>query len=113
MNKKTLFSLSLAAFAAFSLQAFSFQQQGRNFVVSGKRVELTVCDGEITAIRNRQNGALLTIPDGVKMNVAGLGNMTGKAKEMSSLHFPWGEPTIKQHRKRKKTAVYGLPGKHS
>lgn len=113
MNKKTLFSLSLAAFAAFSLQAFSFQQKEKNFIVSGKRVELTVSDGTITSIRNRQNGALLTTPDGVKMNVAGLGNMTGKAKEMSSLHFPWGEPTIKQHRKRKKTTVYGLPGKES
>ena len=113
MNKKTLFSLLAAVFAAFSLQAFSFQQKGKSFVVSGKRVELTVSCGTITSIRNRQNGVLLTAPGGVKMNVAGLGNMTGNGKEMSALHFPWGEPTIKQHRKRKKTAVYGLPGKES
>ena len=113
MNNRKLLFLAAAVFAVFSLQAFSFQQKGKNFIVSGKRVELTVSDGTITSVRNRQNGVLLTAPGGVEMNVAGLGNMTGNGKEMSALHFPWGEPTIKQHRKRKKTTVYGLPGKQS
>ena len=113
MDKINLYSLCAALFAASSLQAFEFQQRGRAFTVAGKRVELTVIDGAIESVRNKTNGFVLTSPGGVKMNIAGVGNMTGNAKEMSKLHFPWGEPTIKQHRKRKKTAVYGLPGKES
>ena len=113
MNKCNYSVLAAVLFAVSSLQAFEFQQKGRVFVVSGKRVELTVSDGAVEGIRNKTNGFVLTEKSGVKMNIAGLGNMTGNAKEMSKLHFPWGEPTIKQHRKRSKTTVYGQPGKNS
>ena len=43
------------------------------------------------------------------MYVSGLGNMTGNAKELSRTHFPWGEPAIKQNKKRQRSAIYGKP----
>ncbi|MBQ9337764.1 MAG: hypothetical protein IJS14_10770 [Lentisphaeria bacterium] len=109
MKSKTLagcFCLCLAVTAA----GFEAKQQEKSIIVSGKRIELTVKDARITAVRNLENGAVLTSDKSISMHAAGLGNMTGQAKELSRVHFPWGEPNIRQNRQRTKTPIYGHAG---
>ncbi|MBQ7206622.1 MAG: hypothetical protein IJS01_02375, partial [Lentisphaeria bacterium] len=109
--KISVFSLFFAfLFLLPEAQAFDFAQNGRTFTVSGKRIELTVRDAAVVGVVNKENKFKLTSPENtVDMYVSGLGNMTGNVKELSRTHFPWGEPVIKQNRKRQKSPVYGKP----
>jgi hypothetical protein len=81
------------------------------FTVAGTRVQLTVRDARIIAVKSVQSGIKLTTPSpGMNMLTAGLGNMAGQIKELSRVHYPWGEPSIGQNAKRQATPLYGTCG---
>ena len=109
--KKVAFILPLLLiFSISEVCGFSFQQKGRTFTVSGKRIELTVQDAAVVRVVNKESKVpLAEQKNKVDMYVSGLGNMTGNAKELSRTHFPWGEPAVKQNKKRQKSAIYGKP----
>ena len=110
MNKGLLSAVLLLLSLAAEVGAFDFQQNGRMFTVSGKRIKLFVRDAAIVRVVNKENNVpLAEEKNRVDMYVSGLGNMTGNADEMSRTHFPWGEPAVKQNRERRKSAIYGKP----
>ena len=102
--------LVYVTFVCAMLFGFEAVRNGDTVLVSGKRVQLTVKDARIIAVHNLENGTELTTQGGVKMLSAGLGNMTNNEAELKRIHFPWGEPSIKQVQKRQKTKLYGQAG---
>ena len=110
MKKGLFIPALLLLLSAAEVGAFSFQQKGRQFTVSGKRVELIVQDAAVVGLVNKESKvSLAEQKNKVDMYVSGLGNMTGNTDELSRTHFPWGEPAIKQNKKRLKSAIYGKP----
>lgn len=109
MWKKTLIPV-IASGVFMSMNALEVKQSEREFAVSTSRLEATVKDGRIIHLVNRQNGNVVADRAvNETSHTAGLGNMTGQVGELSKLHFPWGEPSLKQDRPNRPTKLYRRP----
>ena len=51
--KKTLLLLTILFLSLSTAYGFGFKRQQNTFIISGKRVELTVKDAVVDAVRNR------------------------------------------------------------
>ncbi|NMA43412.1 MAG: hypothetical protein GX946_08520 [Oligosphaeraceae bacterium] len=101
----------LLMMTAISAHALRIETTADQFTVAGARIQLTVRDARIIAVKSVQSGLELTTPaPGMNMLTAGLGNMAGQIKELSRVHYPWGEPSIGQNPKRQATPLYGICG---
>lgn len=111
MNKKTLYLFCLFFGLLLSLNAFEFQQQKDILTFRAKQTEIKIKNARIIGVKNLQSGVLLADPEAKTFaKTAGVGNMKGKAKEMSNLHSPWGEPSLKLARQPiKSTTIYRYP----
>ncbi|NMA43410.1 MAG: hypothetical protein GX946_08510, partial [Oligosphaeraceae bacterium] len=109
---RAAFFALLLVLAATSVHALHIEVTAPDqFAVAGARVQLTVRDARIIAVKSVQGGVeLTTSTPGMNMLTAGLGNMAGQAEELSRVHYPWGEPSIGQNAKRQATPLYGVCG---
>ncbi len=107
MKKSIVFALSLCA-AVSALNAFDYSKQGDTLTFRTKRTEVKIKNARVVGIKNLQNGVVLAdSTTALTSKTGGVGNMKGRAKEMSKLHFPWGEPTMRQQRAAvQKTQLY-------
>ena len=106
MYKKILCGLLFAEMGT-GVFALDFSQNDREFVLKTKRLEAVVRDARIIQLRSRKTGQLFADRALAEPSVtAGLGCMTGKEKELSTLHFPWGEPGMNQQIQLKGTDLY-------
>ena len=110
MKQKFIMALLLSVSAA-TLSAFEFQQQKDTLIFRTKRSEIKIRNARIISVKNLKSNVVFAdtkLPCASKS--AGIGNMKDRAKEMSKLHFPWGEPTMGQQRPAiKKTQLYRFP----
>ena len=101
----------LLSVSAATLSAFEFQQQKDTLIFRTKRSEIKIRNARIISVKNLKSNVVFAdtkLPCASKS--AGIGNMKDRAKEMSKLHFPWGEPTMGQQRPAiKKTQLYRFP----
>lgn len=100
--------------AAVCAAALDFKPGNREATLETKRLRAVVRDGRIIHLENRKTGQIYADR---KLNewsmTSGLGYMTGKEKELSKLHFPWGEPGLNQHILLRKTDLYHYPNEKS
>ena len=107
MKKFGFLFLCLAGAGAFALD---FKPGEREAVVESARLRAVVRDGRIVHLENRKTGAVYADRNlNEKSMLAGLGHMAGKGKELSRLHFPWGEPSVNQGIALGETDLYHYP----
>ncbi|MBR2426080.1 MAG: hypothetical protein IKB16_04985 [Lentisphaeria bacterium] len=105
-----LFILILAGFTVSSVFGLGFKNGDREAVLETARLRAIVRDGRIIHLENRKTGKIYADRRlNEKSMTAGLGYMFGKEKELSKLHFPWGEPRMMQHVEIRKTQLYRYP----
>ena len=101
----------LAIFSSFALE---FKSGNREVTLETTRLRAVVRDGRIIHLENRKTGMIYADRKfNEKSITGGLGYMTGKEKELSKLHFPWGEPRLNQHVLVNGTDLYHYPNEKS
>ena len=106
-----LILFSLAIFSSFALE---FKPGNREVTLETTRLRAVVRDGRIIHLENRKTGMIYADRKfNEKSITGGLGYMTGKEKELSKLHFPWGEPRLNQHVLVNGTDLYHYPNEKS
>ncbi len=113
MYRKILYGLLLAEMG-MNVFALDFSQNDRELTLKTERLEAVVRDARIVQLRSRKTGQVFA--DGTLAEpsmTSGLGRMTGKEKELSKLHFPWGEPGMNQHIQIHGTDLYHHPDARS
>ena len=115
MNWKKL-SLALAAAAGWiSAEALECKQENGELIFRTETSEVRVRDARIIGVKNLKSGVELASPaTPASAKTGGIGNMAGQGKAMSKIHFPWGEPSMKQNRPAiRKTTLYRFPSAKS
>lgn len=111
---KKWFSALLIGFMAVSAMALEFRQEGERVLVSSARLTATVYRGRIVHLVSRPEGTVIASESFAEPSqTAGLGCMLGKVKELSRIHFPWGETSLNQHIEQSQTPLYHSPGEQS
>lgn len=112
--KKMLCPLVIAGMMASASAVELVRGKNGEFSVSAKRVKVAVRNARIVGVESKDGSNKIVDPsNGVDSVYAGLGNMRGKVKELSRVHYPWGEPNVRQHKKRIKTDIYRYPDEKS
>ncbi len=108
----TLLTLLLAA-TSF---AFDFTQNGNELVFKTKRTQIKIAHARITEVKNIEGNVIFAGADTpAESKTAGIGTIAnGRSKEMSKIHFPWGEPLMNQALNPiDKTQLYRFPNEKS
>ena len=99
---------------SFCVLALDFTPGNREAMLESARLRAVVRDGRIIHLENRKTGKVYADRAFEEKSVtAGMGQMAGKGKKLSKLHFPWGEPSLGQHREIKQTDLYHYPDEKS
>ena len=97
MNPRHFLGAACLLGLALSVHAFDFRRDGDTLVLRGRRVEAQIRNARIVSVKELSGGAVLAGEGTLAPSrTAGVGNMTGKEKELSRLHMPWGEPRLNQ-----------------
>ena len=106
----------LAVILAANTFALEFSRNGNELVFKTKSTLIKVSNARITEIRNiKSNVAFASADTPAPCRTAGIGSLANdRAKEMSKIHFPWGEPLLNQSLESiTKTQLYRFPDEKS
>ena len=109
--KTKLFS-SLAVILAATSFALEFTQNGNELVFKTRSTQVNVSNARITEVKNLKNGVVFASSETpAPCLTTGVGSIANdRAKEMSKIHFPWGEPLLNQSLETiRKTQLYRYP----
>ena len=109
--EKRLLSLLAVILAANSF-AFEFTRNGNELIFKTKSTLIKVSNARITEVRNlKSNVAFASSETPAPSKTTGIGTLANdRAKEMSKIHFPWGEPLLNQSLESiTKTQLYRFP----
>ncbi len=113
MLKRSL-CLLLCGIMSLSALALEYRQEGDKVLVSNARLTATIWRGRIVHLVSRPDGKVIASESLAEPSqTAGLGCMLGKVKELSRIHFPWGEISLNQHIELGRTDLYHNPNEKS